>query len=94
MEALGYWVSVEPFRGQRDIINGSFTSQRVCAHVLRIYPHQFDSRRNEEEIAMECLQQVHIDSVDVEVTEDLFEDGSRPPLEFEDPSLDFYGLRL
>jgi len=41
---------------------------------------------------MERLQQVHIDSVDVEVTEDLFEDGSRPPLEFEDPSLDFYGL--
>jgi hypothetical protein len=28
----------------------------------------------------------------VEVTEDLFEDGSRPPLEFEDPSSDFYGL--
>ena len=42
---------------------------------------------------MECLQQVHIDSVDVEVTEDLFKiDGSRPHLEFEDPSLDFYGL--
>ncbi len=42
---------------------------------------------------MEHLQQVHIDSVDVEITEDLFEiDGSRPPLEFEDPSSDFYGL--
>jgi len=41
---------------------------------------------------MERLQQVHIDSVDAEVTKDLFEDGSRPPLEFEDPSSDFYGL--
>jgi len=41
---------------------------------------------------MERLQQVHIDSVDVEVTEDLFEDGSRPPLEFEDLSSDFYGV--
>jgi len=93
VEALGYWVSVEPFQGQWDIINGGFTSQRVGAHVLRIYPHQFDPRRNEEEIAMEHLQQVHIDSVDVEITEDLFEiDGSRPPLEFEDPSSDFYGL--
>jgi len=28
----------------------------------------------------------------VEVTEDLFKDGSRPSLEFEDPSSDFYGL--
>ena len=42
VKALGYWVSVEPFRGQRDIINGGFTSQRVGAHVLCIYPHQFD----------------------------------------------------
>ena len=56
VEALGYWVSVEPFRGQRDIINGGFTSQRVGAHVLRIYPHQFGPRRNKEEIAMERLQ--------------------------------------
>ncbi len=39
VEALGYWVSVEPFQGQRDIINGGFTSQRVGAHVLLIYPH-------------------------------------------------------
>ena len=28
----------------------------------------------------------------MEVTEDLFEDGSRPPLEFEDLSSDFYGV--
>ena len=28
----------------------------------------------------------------MEVTEDLFKDGSRPSLEFEDPSSDFYGL--
>ena len=71
MEALGYWVSVEPFQGQRDIINGGFTSQRVGAHVLIIYPPPFNPQWNEEEIAMERLQQVHIDSVDVEVTEDL-----------------------
>jgi hypothetical protein len=54
---------------------------------------EFDPQWNEEEIAMERLQQVHISSVDVEVTEDLFEiDGTRPPLVFEDPSSDFYGL--
>jgi len=42
---------------------------------------------------MERLQQVHIDSVEVEVTEDLLDiDGSRPPLVIEDPSSDFYGL--
>ena len=70
-----------------------FISQRVGTHVLLIYPPPFDPQQNEEEIAMECLQQVHIDSVDMEVTEDLFEiDGSRLPLVFEDPSLDFYGL--
>jgi hypothetical protein len=45
-----------------------------------------------EVITRELLQQVHIDSVEVEVTEDLFEDGSRPNLELEDPSLEFYGL--
>ncbi len=72
-------VSVEPFQGQQDIINGGFTSQRVGTHVLCIYPHQFDPRRNKEEIAMERLQQVHIDSVDVKITKDLFEiDGSSP----------------
>ncbi len=37
MEALGYWVSVEPFRGQQDIINGGLTSQHVGAHVLSIH---------------------------------------------------------
>ncbi len=74
MEALGYRVIVEPFRNQPDIINGSFTSQRIGAHVLRItYPHPFNPRRNEEEIAMTRLQEVHIVSVDVEVTEDLLD---------------------
>ena len=94
VETLGYWVSVRPYQSQREIINRGFTSQRIGAHVLLIYPPPpFDPQRNEEEIALERLQQVHIDSVDVEVTEDLFEiDGSRPPLVFEDPSLDFYGL--
>jgi hypothetical protein len=67
---------------------------KYAMSALLIYPPPFDPQRNEEEIAMEhLLQQVHIDSVDVEVTKDLFEiDGSRPPLVFEDPSSDFYGL--
>jgi len=63
----------------------------------RLIPH-----RNEEEIAMTRLQQVHIDSVDVEVTKDLLDidpfaapHTSRrhtPYPIFEDPSLEFYGL--
>ncbi len=57
----------------RDIINGGFTSQRTDAHVLLIYPHPFDPHQNEEEIAMTRLQQVHIISVDVEVTKDLLD---------------------
>jgi len=102
VEALGYWVSVESFWGQRDIINGGFTSQRVGTHVLFIYPPPFDPRRNKEEIAMERLQQVHIESVQVEVAEDLLD---RDPLAaphtsrrhtpypiFEDPSSEFYVL--
>ena len=102
VEALGYWVSVEPFQGQRDIINGGFTSQRVGAHVLLIYQHLFDPRRSEEEIAMTRLQQVHIDSVDVEVTEDLLNIDPftaphtsrrhKPYPIFKDPSSKFYGL--
>ena len=49
---------------------------------------EHDSRRN-----YKGLQQVHIDSVEVEVTEDLFNiDGSRPNLVFKDPSSEFYGL--
>jgi hypothetical protein len=103
VKALGYRVIVEPFRDQPDIINGGFTSQRVGAHVLLItYPHPFNPRRNEEEIAMTRLQQVHIVSVDVEVTEDLLDidplaapHTSRrhtPYPIFEDPSLEFYVL--
>ena len=66
-EALGYWVIVRPFRGWQEIINRGFTSQRVGAHLLLIYPPPFyPQRQNEEEIAMERLQQVH-----VEVTEGL-----------------------
>jgi hypothetical protein len=74
VEALGYRVIVEPFRDQLDFINEGFASQHVGAHVLLItYPHPFDPRRNKEEIAMTRLQQVHIVSVDVEVTEDLLD---------------------
>jgi len=102
VEALGYWVSVEPFQGQRDIINRGFTSQRAGTHVLLIYQHPFDPRWKEEEIAMTRLQQVHINSVDVEVTEDLlYIDPFTAPHTsrrhtpcpiFEDPSSEFYGL--
>jgi hypothetical protein len=103
VKAFGYRVIVEPFRNQPDIINGGFTSQRIGAHVLRItYPHPFDPRRNEEEIAMTRLQQVRVVSVDVEVTEDLIDidplaapHASRrhtPYPIFEDPSSEFYGL--
>ena len=45
-----------------------------------------------EVITRELLQQVHIDSVEVEVTEDLFEDGSRPNLELEASPWSFTGL--
>ena len=103
VEALGYRVIVEPFRNQPDIINGGFTSQRVGAHVLRITsPHPIDPLPNEEEIAISRNQQVRIESVDVEVTQDLINiDPSAPPHEsprytpyaiFEDPDSEFYGL--
>jgi len=53
VEALGYRATVEPFRGQREIINCGFTSQRVGAHLLLIYPPPLDPQWNEEEIAKE-----------------------------------------
>ena len=49
-------------------------------------------QRNEEEIARERNQQVHIESVEVEITQDLFDiDGSAPYPPFEDTSSEFYG---
>ena len=93
VEVLGYWVIVGPFQCQREIINRGFTSQRVGAHLLLIYPPPFGPQQNREEIATERLQQVHIYSVEVEVTEDLFNiDGSAPYSIFEDLSSEFYGL--
>ena len=103
VEELGYRVIVEPFRNQPNIINGGFTSQRIRAHVLRITsPHPIDPLPNEEEIAISRNQQVRIESVDVEVTQDLINiDPSAPPHEsprytpyaiFEDPDSEFYGL--
>jgi hypothetical protein len=38
------------------------------------------------------MEQGRIDSVQVEVTEDISEDGNRPNSELENPSLEFYGL--
>jgi hypothetical protein len=73
VEALGYTVFVRPFQGRREEISQGFTSQRVGAHLLLIYPPSFDHQRNEEEIARGQNNQVHIKSVEVEITEDLFE---------------------
>ncbi len=73
VEALGYTVLVRPFRGRQEEISQGFTSQRVGAHLLLIYPPSFNHQRNEEEIAREQNNQVHIESVEVEITEDLFE---------------------
>ncbi len=73
VEALGYTVLVRPFQGRREEISQGFTSQRVGAHLFLIYPPSFDHQRNEEEIAREQNNQVNIESVEVEITEDLFE---------------------
>jgi hypothetical protein len=53
VEALGYTVLVRPFRGRREENSQGFTSQRVGAHLLPVYPPPFDHQRNEEEIARE-----------------------------------------
>ena len=95
VEALGYWVIARPFPGQpwRGVNNYSFTYQRVGSYILLIYPPPFDPQRNEDVIAGERFQQVICDSVEVEVTQDLFAiDGSAPYTVFEDPASEFYGL--
>ncbi len=51
VEALGYTVLVRPFQGRQEENSQGFTSQRVEAHLLLIYPPPFDQQRNEEEIA-------------------------------------------
>ncbi len=53
VEALGYTVLVKPFQGRQEENSQSFTSQRVGAHLLLIYPPPFVHQRNEEEIARE-----------------------------------------
>ena len=95
MEALGYWVIVTPFPSQpwRGVNNYSFTYQRVGSYILLIYPPPFNLQRNEDVIAGEQFQQVICDSVEVEVTQDLFDiDGSAPYTVFEDPASEFNGL--
>ncbi len=72
VEALGYMVLVRPFQGRREENSQGFTSQRVGAHLLLIYPPSFDHQRNEEEIAREQNNQLYIESVEVEITEDPF----------------------
>ena len=63
------------------------------SYILLIYPPPFDPQRNEDVIAGERFQQVICDSVEVEVTQDLFGiDGSAPYTVFEDPASEFYGL--
>ena len=95
VEALGYRVVVRPWNHQpfyRDINNQGLTSHRLGSYLVLIYPPPFDPQRNEEEIARERNQQIIIESINVEVTADLYEDGIRPLLEFEDPASDFHGL--
>jgi hypothetical protein len=58
--------------------------QCVGAHLLLIYPPPFDHQRNEKEIAREQNDQVHIKSVEVEITDDQFENSVVPSLEIED----------
>ncbi len=87
VEALGYTVFVRPFWGRREENSQGFTSQRVGAHLLLIYPPPFDRQQNEEEIARERNDQVYIKSVEVEITDDLFENSVVPSLEIEDEDL-------
>ena len=84
VEALGYTVLVRPFRGRQDENSQGFMSQCIGAHLLLIYPPPFDHQRNEEEIARERNIQVHIEPVEVEITDDLFENSVVPLLEIED----------
>ena len=97
MEALGYLVVVRPRHHQhfyRDINNQSFTSHRLGAHLLLIYPPPFNPQQKEVEIAREQNLQVNIESIEVEITEDLYEDGQVPPLEIDDEDSPFYGLTM
>ncbi len=87
MEALGYTVLVRPFQGRREENSQGFTSQRVGAHLLLIYPPPFDHQQNEEEIAREQNDQVHIESVEVEITDDLFKNSVVLSLEIKDKDL-------
>jgi hypothetical protein len=87
VEALGYTVLVRPFQGRQEENSQGFTSQHVGAHLLLIYPLPFDRQRNEEEIAREQNDQVHIKSVEVEIRDDLFKNSVVPSLEIEDKDL-------
>ncbi len=84
VKALEYTVLVRPFWGRWEENSQGFKSQRVGAHLLLIYPPLFDNQRNEEEIAREQNDQVHIESVKVEITDDLFKNSVVPSLEIED----------
>jgi hypothetical protein len=84
VEALGYAVLVRPFWGRQEENSQGFTSQRIGAHLLLIYSPLFDHQRNEEESAREQNDQVHIKSVEVEITDDLFKNSVVPSLEIED----------
>ncbi len=87
VEALGYTVLVRPFWGRREENSQGFTSQRVGGYLLLIYPPPFDHQRNEEEIARERNDQAHIESVEVEITDDLFKNSVVPSLKIEDKDL-------
>jgi hypothetical protein len=87
VEALGYTVLVRPFQGRQEENSQGFMSQRIGAHLLLIYPPLFNLQCNEEEIAREWNDQVHIKSVEVEITDHLFKHSVVPSLEIEDEDL-------
>ncbi len=93
--ALGYWVIARPCHESpgREVNNYSFTYQRVGPYILTIYLPPFDPQRDMDIIAGERFQQVDCDSVELEVTQDLFDkDKSAPYPIFKDPASEFYGL--
>jgi hypothetical protein len=88
VKALGYWVVVRP----RDY-QPFWQDINTHAYLLLIYPPPFDPQWNEDVIAGERFQQVNCDSVEVEVTQDLFNiDGIATYPIFKDPASDFYGV--
>jgi len=90
VETLGYWVSVRPHQGQWDIRRFHITTlRRTCLTYLST------PVRSPTEQGRNCNGTPPAGTHQFSRCgshKRPFEDGSRPPLESEDPSLDFYGL--